>query len=250
MREVVDKNDAEIHIFPEMFLTSYCIKDDFHRLSETIEGESAKKVLKIAEDNSTCIIYGFPEKDANSRGRFYNTAMICLPNGKVEKYRKWHLANFGPFDEMRYFYKGNTLPVIEYKNMKFGVEICYDIFFPELTRYYALMGCDLVAVISASPSTTKRFFETVLPARAVENAIFMAYSNLFGHDEGFYFWGGSRIYGPRGEVKCEYKNYEEFTSVCELDFSELDSTRYFRPTLRDIRMDLYKIIENSSKIRF
>lgn len=181
---------------------------------------------------------GMPERDKRLRGHIYNSAVLALPDGSVGVYRKCHLANFGPFDEKRYFLPGRELPVFETPWGRLGVLICYDIFFPETVKTLALRGAELVVDISASPTQTRRFFEAVLPARAVESTVFVAYCNLVGTEGQLEFWGGSRVIGPRLEMKALGPDYEEAVVDAELDFSDLEAARPLRPTLRDTRPEL------------
>ncbi len=114
-----------------------------------------------------------------------------------------------------------------------GVHICYDLYFPELQKRQVLEGADVLVNISASPSTSRRFFEALLPARAIENACFSLYSNNVGSQDGLVFWGGCQAYGPRAESLGVLEEYEEGVLRVELDLDALQPAREFRPTLRD-----------------
>src|SRR5207249_2628055 len=87
----------------------------------------------------------------------------------------------------------------ETKLGRIGLLICYDAFFPELSKAYALQGADLLAIISASPATSKPLFDRILPARAIENALPVLYANLVGTELNIVFQGGTQAIGPRGE---------------------------------------------------
>src|SRR5439155_270866 len=82
---------------------------------------------------------------------------------------------------------------------------------PELTRLQALQGAELVVCMSASPGLRRRFFEGFCLSRAMENAVYLAYVNRVGIEEGLQFWGGSRVIAPNGSVlaQCKY-DLEEF----------------------------------------
>jgi predicted amidohydrolase len=238
VEKAMKSTDASVLMFPEMFLTGYTLKDKYQVLAETMDGRSVKKLSEFAKDNERWIIVGMPEVDNEKTGIIYNSAVVIGPDQNPSVYRKMILANFGPFEESHYFGRGDKMPIFKTPIGKIGVEICFDIFFPEISKVYALAGADIIACISASPSVTKEFFEKIIVARAIENTVFVAYTNLIGTEQNMTFWGGSRLIGPRGELKAGGKAYVEGLVNAEFELSELDVARQFRPTLKETRFDV------------
>jgi predicted amidohydrolase len=238
----LEQTDADLLVFPELFLTGYSIRDKILELAETIDGEHVNKLADAAKDNGCALIFGMPEKDQVQKGRIFNTAVFVDKSGKVNSYRKSHPVNFGPFEEKRYFHEGNQMPIFQVEDTKIGVIICYDIFFPELTKSYALRGVDLVIDISAGPTTSRPFFEIMIPARAVESTIYFAYSNLIGPEKNMTFFGGNVIVDGRGNQLAKGKYIEEDDVVADIDPKELEFVRSQRPTLRDSRIELFQTI--------
>jgi predicted amidohydrolase len=230
-----------------MALTGYLVRDDVQRLAEPIDGPSVRRLSALSQELGCGIVMGMPELDTEVRGHVYNSAVLTLPDGKVGVYRKCHPANFGPFDEKRYFTGGREAPVFPTPWGKIGMTICYDLFFPELTKALALRGAGLVVNISASPVTTRKFFEAVAPARAIENTIFQGYTNLVGTEGPFEFWGGAFVVGPRGDQKAKGPYFEETVVETELDFSDLDVARPLRHTLRDTKPEIVEELMNAAK---
>ena len=189
--------------------------------------------------HSLYIIFGMAERSSESAGLFYNSSVLVYPDERVERYRKMQLANFGPFEEHLYFGYGTDLPVFETEFGKLGMLICFDCFFPELSKIYALKGADMLICISASPSTTRIFFEKIIVARAIENTLFFTYTNLVGTELNMVYWGGNTVVGPRGNVKAKGELFKEGDISCELDLRDLIAAREFRPTIRDTRMELF-----------
>jgi predicted amidohydrolase len=226
-------------VFAELFLTGYMIRDNLTKLAEPLSGTSVTQVAKIAQEHNTHIIFGMPERSEESQGLFYNSSVLVYPDERVERYRKMHLANFGPFEEHLYFGYGTDLPVFETEFGKLGMLICFDCFFPELSKIYALKGADMLVTISASPSTTRTFFEKIIVARAIENTLFFTYTNLVGTELNLTYWGGNQVIGPRGDIKAKGELFKEGDVSCEIDFRELVTAREFRPTIRDTRMELF-----------
>ena len=155
------------------------------------------------------------------------------PEGYIGHYRKQFLPNFGPFEEKMFFGEGNETPVFDTPFGKIGIQICYDIFFPETSMGLALNGADLILNLSASPTTSRPLFHRVLPARAIETTCFYAYSNNVGTQGSLTFAGESVVIDPRGKTIAEIPGFEEGVIVCELDFEKLSTFREARPVLRD-----------------
>jgi predicted amidohydrolase len=247
MRDTLKSTDADLVVFPELFLTGYRIRDKVIELSEPLNGDYVTRLSEQAKRTKRAIIFGMPERDTVQKGRIFNSAVYISKSGDVSAYRKFFPVNFGPFEEKRYFHKGADLPILEVDNVKFGIIICYDIFFPELAKSYALRGADMIVCISASPSITRKFFEIMITARAVESTVFFAYANLIGPEKNMTFWGGDTIMGPRGDQLAKGKYFEEDDVVADIDVSELDLARTKRPTLRDSRIDLFESLIETMK---
>ncbi|UCE36831.1 MAG: carbon-nitrogen hydrolase family protein [Thermoplasmata archaeon] len=243
IENVVKTSDSDIVVFGELFLSGYMCRDNLTKLAEPLDGPSAMQVARIAKEYDTHIVFGMPEKAMEPEGLYYNSSVLVYPNEEVGCYRKLHLANFGPFEEHQYFGYGNELPVFETKIGKIGMLICFDCFFPEVSKIYALKGADILVCISASPSTTRPFFEKVIVSRAIENTIFFTYTNLVGTELNMVYWGGNTAIGPRGDVKAKGEYFKEDVVKCDIDLKELSTAREFRPTIRDTRMELFSELQ-------
>lgn len=247
MEEVVKNSESDLAVFGELFLSGYMCRDDLTKLAEPLDGPSVTRVSEIAREYGTHIIFGMPEKAKEAEGLFYNSSVLVYPNEEVGCYRKLHLANFGPFEEHLYFGRGNELPVFETKIGRIGMLICFDCFFPEMSKIYALKGADILVCISASPSTTRIFFEKVIVSRAIENTVFFTYTNLVGTELNMVYWGGNTAIGPRGDVKAKGEYFKEDTVTCDINLNELTTAREFRPTIRDTRMELFTELQRLLK---
>lgn len=222
----------DLIVFPELFLSGYNLRDNYTSLAERIpsEGKAQINVQNLAKKHNVFIVSGIIEKSSNS---LFNSAIICGPRGYLGHYRKQYLPNFGPFEEKIFFEQGNESPVFETPFGKIGIQICYDIFFPETSMNLALNGADLILNLSASPTTSRPLFHRVLPARAIETTCFYAYSNNVGTQGSLTFAGESTVVDPRGKVVAELESFQEGVIVCELNLDEISSFREARPVLRD-----------------
>ncbi len=232
---------ADILLFGELYLSGYMARDAFARLAEPIDGPSVKSISKLASEYATHIVFGMPERDAETQ-RLFNSSVLCHPDGRVARYRKVYPANFGPFEEGLYFGRGDDLALVHTKLGRIGLLICYDAFFPELSKAYALAGADLLAIISAAPATSKAFFDRILPARAIENAMPVLYANLVGNELNVVFQGGTQAIGPRGEDLGKAKDFAEGLVAAEIDLRDSKAARTLRPTVRDTRPEMWQKI--------
>jgi predicted amidohydrolase len=238
---------ADLAIFPEMCLTGYVVKDQVYELAETIPGPSTDRVASIAEKTQMYIVFGMPALSEKTKATLYNAAVLVGPNGVIGAYHKMYLPTHSVFEEKRYFRAGYQSAVFNTQIGKIGLCICYDLFFPEVTRLARLAGAQLLVCISASPAVRRSFFETLTTARALENTAYLAYVNLAGVEDGLQFWGGSRLINPTGDIVAKAKYDEEDFIVCEVDYQDLKMAEPFIPTLRDLRPELFEQLRRSAE---
>ena len=248
LARAVARNEADLVLAGELFLTGYMARDEFTRLAEPMDGPAVKAVRKMAEEHDAHVVFGMPEKEPGTR-RLFNAAILVAPDGRAVAYRKVYPANFGPFEEGLYFGRGDALTLVDTTLGRIGLLICYDTFFPELAKAYALQGADLLAIISASPATSKAFFDRILPARAIENAMPVLYTNLVGTELNVVFQGGTQAIGPRGEDLGRAKDFAEDVVIADVDLRDVKTARTFRPTLRDTRKEMWEAIAPPVPVR-
>jgi predicted amidohydrolase len=231
------KKNVEFIIFPELFLTGYLCHDLFYQLAESLDGESVRRVCSIAKQNSMTVIFGMPTQ-RDVKGVIYNSSVMVGEDGEVDCYNKAYLPTHSVFDEKRYFRPGYEIDCFKSRGCKVGLTICYDIYFPEIYRVLSLKGAEFIICTSASPSMRREYFELLTRARAIENGVFLIFVNRVGIENGLHFWGGSHIVSPNGNILAKAPYYEEKLLIFNLDLKELERSRPFIPTLRDIRPEI------------
>jgi predicted amidohydrolase len=220
---------------PEMFLTGYAIGDDIARLAEPADGESADAVAEIAGRYGIAVAYGYPERDGAT---VYNSAQLVSADGdRLANYRKTHL--FGCF-ERDHFTPGEQ-PVVQARlnGLTVGLMICYDVEFPENVRAHALAGTDLLVVPTAQMHPFQFVAESMIPVRAFENQMYVAYVNRVGREGEFEFVGLSTLAGPDGVARARAGRAEELV-LADTDPVALAASREANPYLRDRRPGLYR----------
>lgn len=225
---------AELLITSELFVTGYAIDADLSRLAEPADGPIAGTVADIAARHRLAVVYGYPERAAD---RLYNSAGVVGATGRpLAHYRKTHL--YGDF-ERAWFAAGDQPSVqVEVGGLRVAIAICYDVEFPEAARGHALAGADLLVVPTAQMRPFEFVAESVVPVRAFENQMYVAYVNRCGPEGDFEFVGLSCLAGPDGVVAARAGRSEELL-LADVDTDALTASRATNPYLADRRPDLY-----------
>jgi predicted amidohydrolase len=220
-------------IFPEMFLTGYNIGEAVFKLAEPADGLSAAAVATIARDSAVSILYGYPERSGN---RIFNSARLVHPaRGAIANYRKTHL--YGS-EEKRLFAPGDDLVMAELDGLKVGILICYDVEFPEAVRALALAGAELIAVPTALIQPFDIVSRTLVPARAFENQVYVAYAGMCGREGSLGYCGLSCIVGPDGQDLAR-AGASPALLFADIDPAVISRGRQMNPYLSDRRAELY-----------
>ncbi|WP_432185050.1 carbon-nitrogen hydrolase family protein [Streptomyces tendae] len=225
---------AALLVTSELFLTGYAIGDGIGVLAEPADGDAADAVAEITGRHGLAIAYGYPERAGES---VYNSVQLISADGtRLAGYRKTHL--FGCF-ERDHFTPGEQ-PVVqaELNGVAVGLMICYDVEFPENVRAHALAGTDLLLVPTAQMHPFQFVAESVVPVRAFENQMYVAYVNRVGHEGEFEFVGLSTLAGPDGIARARAGHAEELV-LADVDPAFLAASREANPYLRDRRPGLY-----------
>ena len=207
--------DVEFIVLPELFAIGFRY-DDYKTKGPGVPGPTSQFIESIAEEHSAYVVGTGLE---STESKFYNTLTLATPEGKtLGTYRKMH-----PFQSERdVFDGGKKIVLFDLPGIKVGVEICYDIRFPEVTRKLALEGAELVLIPAAFPDPRAAHWDNLVLARAIENQLFVAAANRVGvaFDNKMYF-GHSQVVDPWG-VRLTRMNSERqiFTTVANTDMIE------------------------------
>lgn len=232
---------AKIVCFPEMFNTGYnfqLIGDRFHNCGETIDGHTITRLQKVAKE-CACYVIAPITLEKKVKGVFYNAAVVIDDEGVVlGDYSKHHLWAA----ERYYFHAGEDIPVFDTKYGKIGVMICYDAGFPETARILTLKGAELIFMPSAWRIQDWDMWKLNIPQRALENTLYVAGVNRFGHEDDLYMFGNSKVADWRGRIIAESKEEKEEIVYAEIDLDQLTKARLDIHYLKDRRPDSYKLL--------
>jgi predicted amidohydrolase len=210
---------CDLIMFPELYLQGYRADERFVDVAEPVPGPASERLAQLAREQDLYIVMGMGRLETSFPHLIYNSLCFVGPEGLLGYYDKIHLGTFHPYLEGVYFAPGRRTPVFDTRFGRVSLQICYDSWFPELTRTFALKGSLLNLVISAGPSGSDDAWKTMLRARSMENAFPSVYCNTVGSQKDFSFFGGSKIVSASGRVTTEAKLDEEdfVTGTVDLD---------------------------------
>jgi omega-amidase len=227
---------CQVVIFPEMADTGYDLTQIARHASSWDRGPIAH-IQKIAQQFSIYVFCGLSELANN---RVYNVLAVVGPDGAIlAKYRKTHLAAFSPLHEEKIFTPGNSLETLQVGDMTWGLMICYDLRFPEVSRSLALRGSEVLVLSSAWPFPRLRHWNTLITARAVENQVYLAAANHVGKNSSVTFCGSSRIVDPFGVTITSASEEREALIVSDIEKTEVVRIRKSMPVFEHRREDVY-----------
>jgi NAD+ synthase (glutamine-hydrolysing) len=230
MIEESRSSGVDLLTFPELAVCGYPPEDLLFKpqfISENLR--TLEKVIKASP--GITVITGF----VDSGGDIFNAAAI-IHNGELAGvYHKIFLPNYGVFDEDRYFRSGTECSVWQIGDIKFGVNICEDIWYeagPATTQAYS--GAEIIINISASPYHFGRggVRERMISTRAADNVAVFIYNNLVGGQDELIFDGNSLIIDETGRLIAQGKQFEEDLVIADIDVESVFRTRLHDPRWR------------------
>lgn len=226
---------ARLLVTPELSLTGYALGDETGARAEPAGGPGGAAVEGIAAAHGIAVVYGYPERAGD--GAVHNAARLVAADGApLANYRKTHL--YGPY-EAKHFTPGDELVVqAELDGIRVGLLICYDVEFPEAVRAHALAGTEALLVPTALMRPYETVAHTLVPARAFESQLYVAYANRTGREGEFDFAGLSCLAAPDGTVPARAGSGAELL-LAEIDPALPRASRERNPYLTDRRPELY-----------
>ncbi|WP_328617994.1 carbon-nitrogen hydrolase family protein [Amycolatopsis sp. NBC_00355] len=192
----VAASGADLVVAAEMITTGYHIGARTHELAEPADGPTAARMSALARETGVALTYGYPESAGEDV--FNSVQLIDSTGRRLANYRKTHL--FGKIDK-NWFVPGEEAVVqADLDGVRIGLLICYDVEFPEMVRAHALAGTELLVVPTALMSPYELVADTLVPARAYESQLFLAYANRCDAERELAYCGRSCVVAPTGEV--------------------------------------------------
>jgi predicted amidohydrolase len=216
---------AQLLVLPECTIPGYMFDsgEEAMPFAEEIPGPATEVLERESARLGLYVVCGLLERDGDA---LRNAAVLVGPDGLIGTYRKTHLPFLGVD---RFVVPGDELRVYETPLGRIGIEICYDLRFPEVTRTLALRGADIVAHPTNFPMAAKIQTELITVARAAENRIYLLTANRCGKERRGEFCGRSQIVDPFGVRLAETDEYTQTLLVGEVDVEKARDKDYVIP---------------------
>ena len=214
-RESISSQGGDLCVFSELSVTGYPPEDLVLRKTFIKSAEKVvEKLLDISKDNGPGMIVGYPRLYDN---KLMNSAAL-IHNGKISIIDKFHLPNYGVFDEERVFNTDRMPGPILFKGIRIGLMICEDMWYPDVAESLQESGAQLLIVINGSPFDQKKEDErlSVAVSRVVETNLPLIYVNQIGGQDELVFDGGSFALNASSKLCLQSAAWKEEINYIEI----------------------------------
>lgn len=223
---------ARVAVFPELFTLGFTMAPE--PFAEPIPGPTSEAVAALSRAFGLYLVGTVVEAHAP---RPRNAAFVTGPDGGlVAVYRKLHPFSYG--EEHLHYAGGDDCPLFDLDGVPCGLQICYDLRFPEPFRALAARGAEVVFVPANWPARRIKTWTTLLAARAIENQMAVCGANRVGRDPELEYPGRSAVHDTFGEAVAQGGDAEGLV-VGDIDLAQLRTWRERFPALKDRRPGLY-----------
>lgn len=249
---------GQVICLQELFPSAYPCQSEDHRqfdLAEPIPGPTTDRLSELAKRLQIVIVA--PIFEQRAAGLYHNSAVVLDADGSIAGvYRKMHIPDDPLFYEKFYFTPGDAkldghggFNVIQTRFAKLGVGICWDQWYPEAARLFALAGAEILLYPTAIAwideekeefgQTQLSAWQTAMRAHSIANGLFLGAPNRVGVEGRLQFWGNSFISGPSGQILAAANDADEAIVSADCELGAIDVVRTHWPFLRDRRIDAY-----------
>lgn len=244
MAEYALEKGAKIISFQQLFHLPWFPADAGEAgfaLAEGEDGPAITRMRALAAQGGAVMVCPIFEKAGEG---YFNTAFVIDADGTVAgKYRKVHVPDIPLWREKHYFASGDLgFPVIDTKYARIGVQLCWDVFFPEGFRALALKGAQVIITPTAAAFSSALRWERMLTSAAIANGVYVFRVNRVGGSERQRFYGKSFLVNPFGEITIEPTGRSDAVVLADVDTDEIDEAREVWNFFRDRRPEHYSDI--------
>ncbi|MFY7970236.1 MAG: carbon-nitrogen hydrolase [Pirellulaceae bacterium] len=246
------REGAQVICLQELFPGQYPCQAEDHRKfaeAEPIPGPTSDLLQDRARSLGVAIVGSLFERRAH--GLYHNTAVVFDADGsQVGFYRKMHIPDDPNYYEKLYFTPGDTgFTVAKTRFATLGIGVCWDQWYPEAARLFALAGAEILLYPTAIGwldedraqygVSQHEAWETMMRSHAIANGLFVGAANRVGRESNIDFWGASFVFDPSGNLLHRAAHDQEALVLVDCDLDQIDVTRTHWPFLRDRRIDAY-----------
>ncbi len=205
--------EADLFLLPEMFPTGFCM--DAAEIADR-SNECLEWMKRFAKTKNAAVAGSVSVEE---QGKFYNRLYFVKPDGGYDFYDKRHLFSYSGEDKI--YAKGKERKIVEYKGVRFLLQVCYDLRFPVFSRNKD--DYDAILYVANWPASRVEAWRHLLKARAIENLAYVFGLNRIGKDgNGLIYEESSLVFFADGK---EISNRKSNLVSAELDLNQLKSFR-------------------------
>jgi predicted amidohydrolase len=240
--ELIDRSmstnpeQIDLVVLPEMFATGFAVEPEgaaegvvggaTDRTTEPAENKTLKWMQKTAARLDAAIAGSVAVKDNE---KYYNRLYFVRPDGSFTKYDKRHLFSYSGED--KHYTAGTERTVVEWRGWRILMQVCYDLRFPVFSRNTG--DYDMILYPANWPTVRIHPWNTLLRARAIENACYAVGVNRTGTDPYTSYSGGTALIDFKGATLAAASDNQEEAVLCEADIETLRAFRAKFPVLDD-----------------
>ena len=209
--ELIDKlPSTDLLLLPEMFATGL---NNMAQDIVVLQPRILQWMQQKARELDAAVVGSIATED---NGKCYNRLHFVRPDGEVSVYDKRHLFAYG--GEAEHYSRGHSRVIVEFRGVRFLLQVCYDLRYPLWARNRGDYDCILYS--ANFPISRDTAWRTLIRARAIENQCYVAACNRIGTDQQCEYYGRSAIIHPYGEtiMDCPDKTEWAASAVIDLDF--------------------------------
>lgn len=220
---------SDVYVLPEMFSTGFATQPE--GLAE--EDESSLRWMKMMAANLDAAIAGSVATCVVTDGKksYHNRFYFVKPDGTCEYYDKLHLFTYG--GEHHRFTPGEKKVVVEFRGVRFLLQVCYDMRFPVFARNNDVTPYDVALYVASWPTSRIDAWTVLAHARAIENQCYVAAVDRVGTDPSCEYCGGTMLIDAYGKTVAECERDKECGITADIDMEALAEFRRKFPVLND-----------------
>lgn len=225
---------SDVYVLPEMFSTGFATEPE--GIAEA-DKSSLTWMQRMAHEFDAAICGSVATEQhcaaySDLTGKtYYNRFYFVTPDGKCSHYDKRHLFSYG--GEHLHYTCGQNRTIVEFRGVRFLLQVCYDLRFPVFSRNTPNSPYDIALYVASWPTSRIKVWNTLLHARAIENQCYVAGVNRIGSDNQCQYSGGTMLIDAYGRTVAECPENKETSITANLDIEALHAFRKKFPVLND-----------------
>jgi NAD+ synthase len=202
---------ADLVVFPELVLVGYPPEDLVLRPALVEAAANALHALERESRSGPGLIVTLPWRE----GGCLHNAVALVADGERELRFKYELPNYGVFDEKRVFSAGPLPQPVTFRDVRLGLPICEDVWFPTVSEHLTRQGAELLLVPNGSPFEVGKLDQRLALARdrAGETGLPLVYINQVGGQDELVFDGGSFVINGDGTLARHLPLFQEAVAI-------------------------------------